>query len=284
MKRLNLSVLLMAVPLCLFSSCASITSKFVSKTVSGVHPANVDLNGAKSITVMPFLVDSKTVLADKEDEAVAIQAARYIRECLISELEQSKTLKYKTSGADVVISGRISQFLIETECLSKDSYMRSVVALVEYDIINSKGGTNIAHNSTSISAESKPVLSEKRLPQSYELIESKLPLISTAILQDVQPYTVVNRISLLKNNKRAMKKAYKLFEKGEYSASKKAYLDIYENSNLFDAGYNAVRLMQIKSELNAAKELAVELFESTKDTRAAALIHEIENQQKLKTE
>ena len=283
MRRLSAVLILVSI-LCLLSSCATTNS---SKTVSGVHPANVDLNGAKTITVMPFTVDSQTKLANQEDSEDAKQAAAYIRECLIAELEKSKNLKYKTSGADVAINGRIVQYIVETEKLTSGSgYIRSVVAAVEYDIVNAKSSTILAKNNASISAESKAYAATKRLPAAYTLIEPKLPRISTVILQDVQPYTIVNRISLIKvKRNRAMRKAYNMFAEGKYSASMQAYLEIYKQSNLFEAGYNAARLMQIKGDLESAKKLAAELFAKFKDTRAANILHEIENQQKfVKTE
>lgn len=283
MKRLTIILLLISA-LCLLSSCATISLKSSSKTVSGVHPANVDLNGAKSITIMPFTVDSKTELKNQTDTTDAQHAAAYIRECLVSELEKSKSLKYKTSGADVAVSGRIVKYIVETE-KSNVGIVRSVVTAVDYEIRDTRSNSVISRNSTSVSAESKAAVSAKRVPKAYGLIEPKLPRISTVILQDVQPYTVVNRISLLKVKKpSAMKKAYALFAEGNYSASLQAYLDIYKNSNLFEAGYNAVRLMQIKGDLESAKKLSEELFAKYKDTRIANVLHEIENQQKLKAE
>ena len=283
MRRLSAVLILVSI-LCLLSSCATINS---SKTVSGVHPANVDLNGAKSITVMPFTVDSKAQLSGQTGAAEAQTAADYIRECLIAELEKSKNLKYKTSGADVAISGRITKYIVETEKTGTGpGFIRSVVAAVEYDIQNTKSSTILAKNNTSISAESKAYAAEKRLPAAYTLIEPKLPRISTVILQDVQPYTIVNRISLIKvKRNRAMRRAYKLFAEGRYSDSMQSYLEIYKNTNLFEAGYNAARLMQIKGDLESAKKLSTELFTKFKDTRAANVLHEIENQQKfVKTE
>ncbi|MBO4729036.1 MAG: hypothetical protein J5631_11490 [Spirochaetaceae bacterium] len=283
MRRLSAVLILVSI-LCLLSSCATINS---SKTVSGVHPANVDLNGAKSITVMPFTVDSKAQLSGQTGAAEAQTAADYIRECLIAELEKSKNLKYKTSGADVAISGRITKYIVETEKTGTGSgFIRSVVAAVEYDIQNTKSSAILAKNNTSISAESKAYAAEKRLPAAYTLIEPKLPRISTVILQDVQPYTIVNRISLIKvKRNRAMRRAYKLFAEGRYSDSMQSYLEIYKNTNLFEAGYNAARLMQIKGDLESAKKLSTELFTKFKDTRAANVLHEIENQQKfVKTE
>ncbi|MBR4824201.1 MAG: hypothetical protein IKZ86_05330 [Spirochaetaceae bacterium] len=283
MRRLSAVLILVSI-LCLLSSCATINS---SKTVSGVHPANVDLNGAKTITVMPFTVDSKAQLSGQTGAAEAQTAADYIRECLIAELEKSKNLKYKTSGADVAISGRITKYIVETEKTGTGSgFIRSVVAAVEYDIQNTKSSTILAKNNTSISAESKAYAAEKRLPAAYTLIEPKLPRISTVILQDVQPYTIVNRISLIKvKRNRAMRRAYKLFAEGRYSDSMQSYLEIYKNTNLFEAGYNAARLMQIKGDLESAKKLSTELFTKFKDTRAANVLHEIENQQKfVKTE
>ena len=283
MRRLSAVLILVSI-LCLLSSCATINS---SKTVSGVHPANVDLNGAKTITVMPFTVDSKAQLSGQTGAAEAQTAADYIRECLIAELEKSKNLKYKTSGADVAISGRITKYIVETEKTGTGpGFIRSVVAAVEYDIQNTKSSTILAKNNTSISAESKAYAAEKRLPAAYTLIEPKLPRISTVILQDVQPYTIVNRISLIKvKRNRAMRRAYKLFAEGRYSDSMQSYLEIYKNTNLFEAGYNAARLMQIKGDLESAKKLSTELFTKFKDTRAANVLHEIENQQKfVKTE
>ena len=279
MRRLSAVLILVSI-LCLLSSCATINS---SKTVSGVHPANVDLNGAKTITVMPFTVDSKAQLSGQTGAAEAQTAADYIRECLIAELEKSKNLKYKTSSADVAISGRITKYIVETEKTGTGSgFIRSVVAAVEYDIQNTKSSTVLAKNNTSISAESKAYAAEKRLPAAYTLIEPKLPRISTVILQDVQPYTIVNRISLIKvKRNRAMRRAYKLFAEGRYSDSMQSYLEIYKNTNLFEAGYNAARLMQIKGDLESAKKLSTELFTKFKDTRAANVLHEIENQQKF---
>lgn len=267
--------------LCLFSSCATISLGSNSKTVSGVHPANVNLNGAKSITVLSFWVDTKTDFTNQSDLESANQAAKYIRECLVADLEQSKALKYKVSNADVAISGRIIKFMVETEN-TEYGYIRSVVAVLEYDIVGAKNGTHFATKTASVSAASKVSGAEKRLPKAYALIEPKLPIISTMIMQDVQPYTVVNRISLIKMNKnRSMRKAYRLFAKGRYSDSMQAYLEIYENASLFEAGYNAVRIMQIKGELESAKTLSTELFNRFKDTRAANVLYEIENQQVL---
>lgn len=162
-------------------------------------------------------------------------------------------------------------------------YFRTVVVTVEYGVFSKKGAL-IGRNQKSILAKSKGAPSVEKLARPEEIVHVRLPVLASLMLEDVQAFEQNPRIFILSSPKtKRMRSAYKLFQQGAYSKARDAYNAIYRDNALFEAGYNAARIMHIKGDLLDAKTLMSELFERYKDERAALALYEIEKEIEQKT-
>ena len=98
------------------------------------------------------------------------------------------------------------------------------------------------------------------------------------------PYTTTKSISLLKNKskesevKEAMNTAYQLAKQGLYPLAQTAFMNVYQQEGLFEAGYNAARLLEATKELEAAEQLMGQLFFTTNNKKAEKALQEIQRE------
>lgn len=230
---------------------------------------------------------STYALATESSAEEARKAATYFDECLTYAFKNAASLKLRAFRPDAVLSGAIVDFshnIVQNADFT--AYARAVSLTVTYRVV-SKTGAVLAVRSASTGGTSDFAADPQLLPPPYSVIEVKIPMLAQTVLEDLSNDDASRRVSLIAYKRgKTMRTAYKRFQKGEYTAAKELYLRVYADSRLFEAGYNAARIMQIKGELTEARALMNELFLRHKDKRAALALRDIDrvlNERRNKT-
>lgn len=236
---------------------------------------NSILKSAKSIQVA-----QTTSQVSSECSADAAKSAQYFHNCLVSSIEYNDLFKIKKAKADIVLQCSVTDFSYDILSNEEDC-ARAVYFTVLYTV-KDKNGKTLLSDRANIRSVSPYVAQVEFLAPSFDVMQRKVPVLADRILGNIKPFP--KRIALIVPKKglskkaRELNKAYDSFSKGEYKNAKNEYFRIYNEMNLFEAGYNAVRIMQIRGEYADALVLAEKIFASSKDRLIAIAIDEIEKE------
>ncbi len=289
--------LLICIPL-LLTSCATSVSFPVER------PAEIDSRGATSIAIIPFSsgnmgrfhynhnTDTKTIVNYIQEQF----QQRILRSGFFS-LISSQGLPNKSSSnstfSDLRIQGNIYNFSnkvkkipIETEDKKKKLYLykREVSLSVKYEVVYSKTNEILYSTTQHIEEESSEYASSREVPSCFTLISSDLSGRINTITKKLMPYTTTRHLSLLKYKtkdpeiKEAMDTAHKLTKQGLYPLAQSAFMNMYQQQGIFEAGYNAAILLEVTGQLNEAEELMGQLFIATNNPKAEKALKEIQKE------
>lgn len=323
MKSVKFALYLFVVLFC-FSSCATtINVKFQ-------RPAKLDLNGAKTIAVLPikpyqfkssadvmvFVLEYVFLDYDKcnPDEKRCIDQLKYDIEeglarspyiTLVHSAEVENAIKnHYTNPADVYFTGEVTDFYIKdnvhnvripvdhytideegnkikrTEYQYVENFSRSVSLSLRYQIVDSYSAKVLATSSIDLYDSSIEYEHKRDLPSAYSILKYDLSNAANKILKELQPYTVTKSITLLKDKSKNpdMKNADKLASSNYLVESYNEFYRIYEETGLFEAGYNAAVLKEAMGMLSEAQNMMNDLYNKTKDKRAYDALIDINNE------
>lgn len=295
--------------LLLLNSCASSIATKVER------PAELDLRGANSISILPFQTsaygdDDKinilgliTITIGDEKDNPKKQITNYLTYNLQDALLNSNYLKVVGSKAvqkaiengseipaDVYLSGYINRFNSEINAEKTEDddgdlvyrYSRSVSFTVVYQVIDSATNEVICSKYKEISRNSGKYDTKKEVPAPLDLVESDLSYLVKTIMKQLQPYEETKYLTLLddKSKNEDMKKAKSLAKDGYLKEALEDYLYLYNTENLFEAGYNAALLMQAMGNLDEAEQLMDEVNLIYKDKKSAKALSDIRTEKK----
>lgn len=317
----------------IFSSCATKISYNV------VRPAQLDLNGAKTIAVLPikpyetftylnttsgfdFVFSSFFSAFDNApyDEKRAIS---YLHDNIENKLINSPYIDVVTADsvqqalnkgylnpADVYFTGEITYYYVHDgkevnrikvstgrtdengreikKYKNVESFYREVTLTLRYQIVDSSNNKILCHNQISIDETSSRYDRHSDLPNAYKMIQGDLASVVNKIMKELQPYVVSKSVTLLEDKSKnpQMKTADELADDGYYSDSYKLFTKVYEETGLFEAGYNAALLQIVMGDFNKAQKLMNDLNEKFHDDRCISVLsdisYEINQKNKLK--
>ncbi len=316
MKTFKTSLILLCGALLFLSSCATTVN------VRLTRPAQLDLNGAKTIAVLPFkpcsyyreynteasigrkiVVNSFYQIFEIKDpnEQMAIDSLHnqiergllnspYIQ--LVSSDSVERALKKGTlNPADVYLTGEVSYFEIRDKRSEERRqvkaangnqkaeyeivvyWTREVTFNFRYQVVDSVTEKVISYNEYRCNNQSSKYVSRKSLPTAYSLIESDIRAAASKILRELQPYTVTKTITLLqtktkdKELKARMKAVDELAENSKIAQASEEFQNIYEETGLVEAGYNAAILQEALGNLAEAEKMMTALYNENPDNR-----------------
>lgn len=291
--------ILVVLMLLVLTSCAT-SIKFPVE-----RPAEIDSKGANSIAVLPFSsgnmlpfyfnhnADSKVIVNYIQEQfQKKILSSGFFT--LIAAQGLPKDGKPNTDAAyDLYIHGNIYNFsnkvekiLVESEDKKKKEYIfkRKVSLSVKYQVVYTQTGEILYTTTQHIEEESSEYATERELPDFFSLISSDLNSRITTITKKLMPYTTTRSLSLLnyktkdEATKEAMKTAQQLAKDRYYSQAQQAYLNIYEQQGIFEAGYNAALLLEATGKLKEAEELMSQLLFSTSNKDASKALQAIQQE------
>ncbi len=224
----------------LLAVIVSLTSCETTLNVRVRRPAEIDIRGAKTISVLPFQTSSwglpgmHTVVrimdffvmsssshgGSEPYERCASYMTSQINQSLLQEdyytlidpyVIQQQINRGETPSADIYLSGRINYVdsFVDVEHRKKvkddktyyyDEYQRRVRVGVSYMIIDSKTNAVIDMKTADLEASSGYYENTYRLPDDFELIRPELNSLVRKISRQVQPYYVTKSISLLEDS------------------------------------------------------------------------------------
>ncbi|MGP1587674.1 MAG: hypothetical protein ACTTHG_04960 [Treponemataceae bacterium] len=275
-------------------------------------PAQLDLNGASSISVLPFqtqelnsmqyvnilfffeflvtntIPDTSQQLADYlsaqlqtrllDSNEMTVIGSRRVEDALRSGIEVP---------VDAYITGSITEFSNEIEKNMENDgsksipvYKRKVSMNVSYQIIEAKTGKVMGYKYQSYKKESSPCKIEKELPSAFTLLKPSLDEIVNKIMRQIQPYYVTKYIKLLRDTSKNenMKIADQFAKDGYLLLSQNEFMKIYKDLELFEAGFNAGLLMQARGKLKEAESFMYELYNKTGNPRAQNALFDIQEE------
>lgn len=290
-------ILLISIPV-LLTSCATSIRFPVER------PAEIDSKGATSIAVLPFSSGNmRRFYYNHNSDSKAI--ANYIQEqfqqrilrsgffSLVSAQGLSSNSRATSPSCDLYIHGAIYNFsnkvekiLLQSEDKKKKQYLfkRKATLSVRYEVVHTETNEILYSTTQHIEEESAEYASPREVPDFFSLVSSDLRSRITTITRKLMPYTTTRRIALLKNKskkpeiKEAMDTALQLAKEGLYSLAQTAFMNIYEQQGLFEAGYNAACILEATGELEAAEQLMSQLLFTTNNKKAAKALKEIQQE------
>lgn len=295
-----------------FTSCSTTIRATIQR------PAELDLNGADTISVLPvqisetgifqnsgvigdifgFFSSIKYMNNDAYDVAdyitrgleQGIAASPYV-DLVYSASVQSALKNSKTVPCDVYLSGTISHYKSEIKNTTKKItvngekvqelfYYREVSFDLTYQIIDSSTNTIIAVRTISVSNTSGDERDEDDVESTMNTIRYDLNDIINTIMKQIQPYTETKYISLLKDKSKDpdMKTADELAKKGLLDSSRELYLKLYETRYYFEAGYNAAIILEAQGKYEEAYEEMQALVMRFGDKQAITALNDIQRE------
>lgn len=293
-----------------FASCSTTISSKVQR------PAQLDLDGAGSISVLPFqededsgvflnvlsyLATGKTLKQQNSDKK---KIANYMTDSLTTKIVEAdyydlisasvvaeKLKKGDEIPTDIYITGHISDYDcddIKTYYTSTDSkgnksekcvFSREVSVTMTFEIIDSETHRVIHKFSDKAYERSEEADYPGLLPTPLELLKSDLDHISYNLIAKIQPYTETVTFTLLKDDdkNKDMKTALKLADKNNIDAAQKLFLELYEADGIWQAGYNAAIIYQAKGDYEKAESLMTQVAEKTRNEKAYAALSSIQS-------
>lgn len=197
------------------------------------------------------------------------------------------------SPADIYIVGYIHNFESDIDKdYEKDeedgevevSYQREVSYKISYQVINAKNHTVLGNDQEYISGYSSSASQLYNLESAFDITQYKLDSLARRIIYNIQPHTVSMSYTLLKDKSDIleMELANEYAKNGNLQGAKETFLEVYEETGLFEAGYNAAILMQALEEYYDAERLMQELVDRTYDKQAVKALSSIKKEMKAK--
>lgn len=221
---------------------------------------------------------------------------------LVSSEAVEKALRGKIKNpADVYISGEMVTFNIfdEENVVKKEIepeknekspdkpkyvyekfYTREILLVFNYQVVDSNSDNVLYFDTLKINSRSDPVELLKELPNPYYMIEYDLQSFVSDFLQKLQPYNITRNISLLddKSKNPMMEEADKLAKDGKLKESFNKFYSIYNQTGLFEAGYNAAMILMVLGDFEKAEALMNRVYFETGNEKASKGLSDIMNE------
>lgn len=271
------------------------------------RPADVDLGTATSIAIEPI---EYTYYLNRTEQTYAREVVTYLEYNLEREFNYDNYFriigtKDRRTPADVYLEGEIVRFEITDEqkvnkiknpeyvkpvegqkankyipeYIEEIRYKRSVNLIYRYQYVDGYSNRVLYKNEIEKYGASSWVLKMSELPDPYSLISSYLNDIVKKMAREIKPYVVNKTLSLMEvKDNSEMEYADKLAEKGYFDESYNKFIEIYRNTGMFEAYYNAAIVLQAKGELQNAKDMMKQLYLQTFDSRAERALKDIEDE------
>lgn len=296
-------LLIIAASLCCFS-CATQVKVIVER------PSEFDMNGANSISVLPVQAKEPdtgkigflaffTAVSKKQNMSSREMLANYLTNSLTSKLISSSYYKVIDSSmvesalrsrkkvpVDVYITGAISRLsskvkketVTNEDGTSTDYYKQTAEISVVYKVIDAKTGEILGMHTADYSDTSAKEEKESSLPGTYKLLVSEMDSLARKIMREIEPYQTTLYLTLLKDKTKdpLFAEADQYAKNGELQLSYEMFHSIYEQTDYFEAGYNAAILLEALGRLEDARdEMQVLLARSGNKKKAYSALKSI---------
>ena len=314
MKK-NCIILSFAFFLMMLVSCVT------SIPVNVERPAELDLGGAETISVVPFKfpevkpvtsgsikIGSVTIslgnatkaneIKQTEEEKVAAYLTRELNSKLVisdcyelidSAIVESAINLGTEIPADIYITGIVEEieekisyedkeYEEEGEIYYETKYKKTVNVSITYQVVNAKDNSIVSYKTVPFSKISNEADYKKDLPSAYSLLETELADLVEQIYKAIHPYTELKYLQLKsdKSKNPDFKTAETLAKNGMVKEAQDKFLNIYNETQNYEAAYNAAILMQAAGDLDNAYNFMKEISTLTGDKQSINALRDIQ--------
>lgn len=296
-------------------TAALLTGCATTVTYKVDRPADLDLNGARSIAIESVIVPSYSRYSSKGDDTVV---AQYIENTLAKRINQGGyytvyTSRDRRSNADVYFDAEIVVFEVNDSSrqvkvenpnyiplkpgerrvekrgsninttekyIYETRYTRKVHFVMNYSFINGINDKTIATKQCEFTKSSSETTDKSSLSDPIDLLRYDLNCLVDDVLYAIQPYQETCSVTLLEDETKSedMKQADKLADKGQLVDSYRIFKRVYDQSGYFVAGYNAALLQLAMGNLSQAKAEMQDVYKTSGDQRARDYIDYIDKE------
>ena len=292
-----------------------LTSCATSIKMTVTRPAELDLQGAETISVLPFktseaeerggtliILDLFGIHSTKPKNPDEVQISEYLTSQVTQALLESPYVKVVGSKAiqtaiengteipaDVYLSGKISNFsnaikvntrkeTVDDNDVYIDYFYRDVSFTVTYEVISAKTNNIISYKTVNLANKSYESKDRSDISDCQTLMRRDIDELVAKIAKQLQPYTEDKYVTLLEDKTKnpMMSLANDYAKEGDLVKAQETYMHIYETENDFVAGFNAAKIMEARSLFDDALKLMQELVTNTGDKRAVKALKDIE--------
>ena len=291
MKKTHLLLILSLI--FLVSSCATNISVRVQR------PAELDLSYAETIAVISttpkldfwdyFFYDAEFEGYEISEKLVSLLESRIITSNYFTLVDSNQAKNAVANGrkpsSDVYITLNINELNteIKTYEVKKDDiitleYYRILDFNLTYQIVDSKTSVILKKAHESFSCESDKVDNEKDVQTAKYLAENELSSFVSKFMRQITPYTEQKTLTLLKDKTKnpQMEYADNLTKDGRLALAYKEFLEIYNSTGMFEAGYNAAIILVAQEKYEEASELMSDVYRTSGNIKAREALKEIQ--------
>ena len=244
-----------------------------------------------------------TIFANTKEQEAEVEIANFLTNELTSKLAVSDYYKLVNSSVvesaikagtkvpvDIYLTGKIDKFSEDIVRERKEyfdendesyyvtKYSKVVYLVVTYQVVDSKDNSVISYKTESYTRTSDLYDDRDDLPKSITVIDQELNYLVGQIYRNIHPYTEVKYLQLKsdKSKNPEFEVAEKLAKNGMIKEAQEKFSSIYEQTQNYEAGYNAALLMQANGDLDNAYNFMKEISEKTADKQSVTALKDIQ--------
>jgi TolB-like protein len=278
----------------LCAGCATTVSFQVQR------PPTLNTLGIQRLAVMPFTTMDNSPLQRQaaawltNESLTRIQATNHFTLINAAEVERARAVNGNVEAlADALFGGQVVSLAVRNssrELSYKDKegnivpytlYEREVEMAFNYTLTRTRDGSMIGPvNKTVTTNEFNENPAELRTPEA--MVQSLVQQGTAGLARDVAPYMATERRSLMNETskdkavKQRAKEAHALVKAGSYKSAQNAFLNIYQDTGSFPAGYNIALLIEVQGDLEGAVAFLQQVYNDTGNPQAAAEISRLQ--------
>ena len=293
-RRKGLAVSGIAALALLCAGCATTVSFQVQR------PPTLNTLGIQRLAVMPFTTTDNSPLQRQaaawltNESLTRIQATNHFTLINAAEVERVRRTNGNVEAlADALFGGQVVSLTVRNssrELSYKDKegnivpytlYEREVEMAFNYTLTRTRDGSMIGPVNKSVTTnEFNENRAELRTPE--VMVQSLVQQGLAGLARDVAPYMATERRSLMSETskdkvvKQRAKEAHALVKAGSYKSAQNAFLNIYQDTGSFPAGYNIALLIEVQGDLEGAVAFLQQVYNDTGNPQAAAEISRLQ--------
>ena len=155
--------------------------------------------------------------------------------------------------------------------------MAICVFFISYEIFDAKTREIIYSTTENYEKSSSEYKDPRDLPSASSLAKSSISSYSSKLMKKIAPYTVHRNISMMKDKSKNtnMKLANEFVKDGQINIAKEEYLEVYKQTGLLEAGYNAARLLEAQGNYEEAEKIMFEIYYLSGNKKASNALNDI---------
>jgi TolB-like protein/ribosome modulation factor len=261
------------------------------------RPPTLNTLGIQRLAVMPFTAAGNSSLHRQtaawltNESLLRIQATNHFTLINAAEIERVRAAKGNVEDlADALFSGQVLHIGAEDssqQASYKDKegntiyytiYTREVQLAYNYSLTRTRDGSMVGPVSKNVSTSSSSQNDPSGLSSVESMIQSLIQRSIAGLSRDIAPYMATERRSLMKEAskdkvvKQRAKDADALVKAGSYRSAQNAFLDIYQDTGSFAAGYNVALLIEVQGDREGAIAFFQRLYNDTGNPTAMSEI------------